>query len=146
MCSTPRISLVRMKLAVERQHALADVLGEVADPLEIVGHAQRADDLPQIDRHRLAAGDGEDRLLLDLRAAARRCSDRLATTRWAQVGVAARQRLDRVGDLLLGKPAHLRHHAGELLQIDVEGLGGVFGHYHLSRPGCAIRAISRSGR
>ena len=27
---------------------------------------QRADDLAQIVRHRLAAGDGEDRLLLDL--------------------------------------------------------------------------------
>ena len=61
------------------------------------------------------------------------------------VGVAARQRVDRVGDLLLGEPAHLGDHAGELLQVGVEGLGGVFGHYH-----CVVlagdRAISRSGR
>ena len=31
------------------------------------------------------------------------------------------------GDLLLGEAAHLGDHAGEVLQVDVEGLGGVFG-------------------
>ena len=58
--------LGRREFAVERDHALGDVLGEIADALEIVGEPQRADDLAQIDRHRLAAGDGEDRLFLDL--------------------------------------------------------------------------------
>ena len=46
-------------------------------------------------------------------------------------GVAAGQRLDRVGDLALGEAAHLRDLAGELLQIAVEGLGGVFVHHGL---------------
>ena len=132
--------LGRMKLAVERQHPLADVLGEVADPLEVVGHAQRTDDFPQIDRHRLPAGDRQHRPLLDLRL--QRVDAGIAGHgALGAVGVAARQRVDRVGDLLLCKPAHLRHHPGELLEVDVEGLCGVFGHYHLSRPGWANRAI-----
>ena len=46
--------------------ALGDVLGEVADALEIVGDVDRGHDLAQILRHRLAAGDHADRLLLDL--------------------------------------------------------------------------------
>ena len=53
-----------------------------------------------------------------------------AITRWASVGVALGERVDRIGDLLLGKAAHLGDHAGELLQVDVEGLDGVFGHRH----------------
>jgi hypothetical protein len=61
-----------MKLAVERQHALADVLGEIADPLEVVGDPQRPDDLPQVDRHRLAARDGAARPFPHLVLTARR--------------------------------------------------------------------------
>ena len=51
--------LLRIELAVEHHHALGDVLGQVADPLEVVGDAERADDVAQIHRHRLAPGDGE---------------------------------------------------------------------------------------
>ena len=51
-----------------------------------------------------------------------------AITLLRELGVAARQRIDGVGDLLLGEAAHLGDHAGELLQIDVEGLGDMFGH------------------
>ena len=58
--------LGRREFAVERDHALGDVLGEIADALQIVGEPQRADDFAQIDRHRLAAGDGQHRLFLDL--------------------------------------------------------------------------------
>jgi len=58
--------LLRPEVAFERADALGDVLGEIADALEIVGHAQRADDLAQVDRHRLAPRDGEDGLFLDL--------------------------------------------------------------------------------
>ncbi len=50
----------------ERDHALGDVLGKIADTLQIVGEPQGAHDLAQVDRHRLATGDGEDRLFLDL--------------------------------------------------------------------------------
>jgi hypothetical protein len=42
-----------------------------------------------------------------------------------QLGVAPGERVDRLGDLLLGKPAHLGDHAGEVLQVDVEGFRGV---------------------
>ena len=46
--------------------ALGDVLAEVADALEVVGDADGRDDLAQVQRHRLAPGDGEDGPLLDL--------------------------------------------------------------------------------
>ena len=42
-----------------------------------------------------------------------------------ELGVALGQRIDRFGDLLFGNPAHLGDHAGEILQVDVEGLRGV---------------------
>ena len=61
-----RRSRAAPRFDADLQRALGDVLGEVADPLEVAGDADRADDLAQIDRHRLAPGDGEDRLLLDL--------------------------------------------------------------------------------
>ena len=46
-----------------------------------------------------------------------------------QAGVALDQRIDGIGDLLLGEAAHLGDLAGNVLQIGVEGLGGVFGHH-----------------
>ena len=144
MCSTPRMSLCGWKSPLQREHALADILGKVADALQVVGDAQRADDLAQVDRHRLAPRDGQHGLFLDL--ALQRVDRRIgADDRCAQIGVASRQRIDRVGDLLFGKPAHLGDHAGDLLQVDVEGLGGVFVHHgrHPCRRSCAI---SRSGR
>ena len=66
MCSTPRISFCGGNSAWQRDHPLGDILGEIADPLEIVGDPQRADDIAQIDRHRLPPGDGQHRLFLDL--------------------------------------------------------------------------------
>ena len=42
-----------------------------------------------------------------------------------QRAVALGQRIDGVGDLLLGEPAHFRDHAREVLQIAVEGFGRV---------------------
>ena len=46
--------------------ALADVLRQIANALEVVGNAQHGDDRPQIDGHRLPQCDGLDRLFLDL--------------------------------------------------------------------------------
>ena len=43
------------RLAADLERTLGDVLGEIADAFEIAGDADRADDLAQIDRHRLAA-------------------------------------------------------------------------------------------
>ena len=118
-------------------HALGDVLGEVADPLQIVRDAQRAHDLAQIDRHRLTARDGEHRTLLDL--ALERIDGRIERDDvLSEPAVALRQRIDRVGDLLFGKPAHLGHHAGQVLQVDVEGFRGVMVSHD--------SVLSRSGR
>ena len=77
---------------------------------------QRADDLAQIDRHRLAAGDGEHRLFLDLAlqrvdigvGCVMRCASALSRLASAST---------RIGDLLFGQPAHLGDHAREVLQI-----------------------------
>ena len=94
--------------------------------------AQRAHDLAQVDRHRLAARDGENRTLLDL--ALERIDGRIERDdALGKPAVALGERIDRVGDLLFGKPAHLGHHAGQVLQIDVEGFRGVmFSHDFLS--------------
>ncbi len=56
-----------------------------------------------------------------------------------KLGVAVEQRLHGVGDLLFRKPAHFGDPAGDLLQIGVEGAGGMvdsrggFGHGALPR-------------
>ncbi len=44
--------------------ALGDALAHVADALEIAGHAQRADDFAQVDRHRLALGNHHEDMLV----------------------------------------------------------------------------------
>ena len=51
-----------------------------------------------------------------------------------QRGVALGERIDRLGDLLFGEPAHLGDHAGEILQVAVEGLRGVFDHAMVTCP------------
>jgi hypothetical protein len=58
-----------------------------------------------------------------------------------EIDVAAGERLNGVGDLALGEPAHLRDLAGQFLEIGVERLGGVFVHHGLS-----LSAVSRTGR
>ena len=139
MCSTPRMSFCGEKSLVERDHPLADVLGMVADALEVVADAHGADDLAQIDRHRLAAGDGQNRLLLDLvlQGVDRRIPGDDA---FRELDIALDQRTDGIGDLLLHEAAHLGDPARDLLQVGVERLGrvvdsdGVFGHDHPKRP------------
>ena len=62
-------------------------------------------------------------------------------------GVALGQRVDRIGDLLLGQAAHLGDHAREILQVAVECLDGVFGHGRHPRTGLRLAsALSRSAR
>jgi hypothetical protein len=137
--------LRRRKLAVERNHALGDVLGQVADAFKIIRKTQGADNFAQIDRHRLAARDGEHRLFFDF---ALQCIDVRVPRGYAlrQRGIALRQGIDRLRDLFLGKTAHLGNHACEILQVRVERLHGVVGHrVHLSlmyvgRRSCASRS------
>ena len=110
------------------ERALGDVLGEVADPLEVAGDADRADDLAQIDRHRLAARDGQDRLLLDLalqRVEPRVGGDDLVGER--RVGLA--QRVHRVDHHLLGDAAHLGDPPLEGVEFLVVGPYGVIDHW-----------------
>ncbi len=129
-----------MQVEVERDNALGDMLGVVADPLEVVADAHRADDLAQIDRHRLPPRNGQDRLFLDLML---HCVDgRIGGDHpLRHVHVAFHQRVDGVGDLPFRESAHLSDLAGDILQIAVEGLdsvvysGGHVGHGgHPKRP------------
>ena len=123
----PADQLQRGVFTIQVEHALADILGKVADPLDLVGNAQRTDHIAQVHRHRLAAGDGEDGALLDV--ALQGIDLRVGRDQFAgQRGVAPRQRLHAIGNLPLRKAPHFRKHAVEVLQIGVEGLGDMFCH------------------
>jgi hypothetical protein len=116
-------------VAAHGDHPLADILRQVADPLEVVGDAQHRDERAQIDGHRLAERNGRDGFFFDLplqRVDRRVGGDDLAR----QTDVAPRQRVDRVRDLLLGEPAHLRDHLRELDEVGIEDSGGVLGDVH----------------
>ena len=106
---------------------------------------QRTNDVAQVDCHRLAAGDGQHGLVLDLALqsidAGISRDDALGA-----VAIASCKRGDGVRDLLLGKTAHLRDHAGDLLQVGVEGLGGVFSALSFSSSRWRAGDVSRSGR
>src|SRR5262249_16070895 len=80
-------------------HALGDVLGEIADALEVVGEPQRRHDVAQIDRHGLTPRDGQDRLLLDLALQLVRV-DVDGTVALGQSGVALGEGADAVSHLL----------------------------------------------
>ena len=87
------------------------MLGVVADALEIVADPHGADDFPQIDRHRLAARDGQNRFLLDLvlHGIDLRIDGDGAL---AELDVAVDQRLHGVGDLLLRQARPFRRPCG----------------------------------
>ena len=53
-------------LALDQRHALGDVLGIIADPLDHAGDLQRGDDIAQVAIDQLARGDDPDRQRLDL--------------------------------------------------------------------------------
>ncbi len=116
--------LLRIEIAVERHDALADVLGVIADALKVVADAHGADAFAQIHRHRLPPRDGENGFLLDfaLHGVDQRIGGDHAL---AEFEIAVDKRLHRIGDLPLGKAAHLGDLAGDLLQVGIEGLGGV---------------------
>ncbi len=107
--------------------ALGDVLGEIADPFEIGGNAQRADDLAQVDGDRLAAGDDRDGFLLD-RALQRVEPGVGGDDLLRQFGVHAGQRVHGVGEHLFGDAAHFGNMAAEQFKLGVEGFDGVFDH------------------
>ena len=114
-----------MKVAVERGHPLAHVLGEIADPLEIGCDPHGADDLAQVHRHRLAPRDGQHRAFLDhvLQAVDLGVGGDHAL---AERHVAAHQRIDGFDDHAFDQATHFRDQPGQFLQIAVERLGGMF--------------------
>ena len=124
-----------------RQRALGDVLGEVADALQIAGDLQHRHDVAQVVGHGLAPGDHQDGLLLQVAleqvdvAVAGDC-------RLGELGIAPLQRVEALRQQPLGQAAHLRDLLVELLQLLVEGLDGVLVHgvplgwHQPERPGC----------
>ncbi len=111
-----------MQILIEGDNALANMLGVIADPLQIIAHPHGADDLAQVDGHRLPARDCQDRFFLDLvlhRVDGRIGGDHLL----GEIGIALDQSAGGVHDLPLGHAAHLRDFAGDVLQVDVESLG-----------------------
>ena len=124
------------RLEADLQRTLGDVLGQIADPLQIAGDADRADDFAQVDRHRLPAGDGQNRLLLDLalqRVEAGIGPHDLMGER--HVGLA--QRVHRVDHHFLGDAAHLGDAPLEQIELFVVGFDGMIDHgsYSLSQTG-----------
>ena len=122
----PAQHAARHVLAVERDHALADVLCEIANAFEIVGDPKHADDLAQVHGHGLARRDGGDGLALDF--ALPRIYIGIGIDHPLAAGaIALDQRIDGLDDLPFRQSAHLRDHAGELLEIGVKSLDRVFG-------------------
>ena len=108
--------------------ALGDVLGEIADPLEIAGDANGADDLAQVDRHRLAARDRQDRLLLDL--ALQHVESRIGRDDlMGERRVGGGERIHGVDHHFLGDAAHLGDSTLEQVEILVVGSDGMLIHH-----------------
>ena len=114
-------------MGADLDRALGDVLGEIADPLEVAGDADGADQFAQIDRHRLTASNGPDRKILDL---ALHCIQ-------ADVGrddlmrkhrVGARERIHGLDHHLLGDAAHFGDQALDRIEFPVVGFDGVVVH------------------
>ena len=116
-------------IAAHGDDPLADVLRQVADPLEVVGDAQHRHQRAQIDRHRLSQRDRRNGLVLDLslQIVDRRVGGNDPSRK---TDVAPSQSVDRVGNLLLGEAAHLRDHLRELDKVGVEDARGVVGNVH----------------
>ena len=112
--------LLRLELPGDGEGALGDVLGEIADALDVARDADRRDRLAQVDGERLAPRDGQDRVLLDLpleHVEAGVGGDH----RLRQRRVAAHERSDRIDEHLLGDAAHLGDAAAQVLQLEIVG-------------------------
>ena len=123
----PDISGLGCDSSAMASDALGDVLGQVADALQVAGDAQRGHDVAQVVGHRLAARDHGDHLLLDL---ALELVD-LAVAHHDLLGelrVAALQRIERLAEQLLGEAAHLRDLLVEQRQLFLVRFYGVLVH------------------
>ena len=112
----------------QRDRALGDIGGIVADPLEVAADLQRGDDLAQIARHRLAQRQQPDRQIVEI---AFELVDLVVAFDHPrrELAVALRHGLDRGGELAFGQPAHLDDHLVEPAQLFVVALDDVFGSH-----------------
>ena len=112
----------------QRDRALGDIGGVIADAFEIAADLQRGNDLAQIARHRLAQRQEADRQIVDV-------AFELVDLRIAfddpdgAIAVAFDDNLDRGGQLALRQPAHFDDHVVEALQLLVVALDDVFGSH-----------------
>ncbi len=134
-------------LLQDGEGALGEVLGKVADALEIVGDAERGDDLPEVGGHGLPARDGGDRLLLEV---VLEVVDRLVggDDLLGDADVAVLQGEGGEFHRARGAHAHIEHDGGQFLEVVVEGCDGVRSHAALLRVRageCGARASARRG-
>jgi len=111
---------------------LRDVLGEVADTLEVGGDLQRRGDEPEVARGRLMQREELDREIVDLDVEPVHhvvaCDGRLC-----EVAIARREGAHGLRDLVLHEPAHLEHARSQLLELQLVRPVGVQPH-HPNRP------------
>src|SRR5262249_30023311 len=123
----------RYVFAIDGNDPLADILGKIADALDLIRNPQDPDNLPKVASDWLPACNGFNRPFLDIALHGVDCrvggDDALCRSAFAR-----RQRLDRLGNLPLGQPAHLGDCPPELLQISVEDFGGMSGMNHVAGP------------
>ena len=107
--------------SLEQRHALGDILGIVADPLDHAGDLQRGDDVAQVAGHRRAQRDQLDGapLGLDLeRVELLVVLDDLG----GAVEVALHQAAHRLADRMFGQAAHLADERAQPVEVLVERL------------------------
>ena len=137
MCLRPTIARGTRGFGPELDRALGDILGEIADPLEVAGDADGADQLPEVDRHGLASGDRHHGEILDL--ALQRVETGIGRDdlmRKHRVGVG--ERVHGLDHHLLGDAAHFGDQPLERVELPVVGLDGMFDH--------SVCSLSRTGR
>ena len=127
MCWTPTTIFCGWNWPAIGERPLGDVLGEVADALDVARDADRRDRLAQVDRQRLAAGDHQDRVLLDLPL--QHVEPRVGRDDGlGERRIAAHERADGVDEHLLGDAAHLGDAAAQVLKLGVVGADDMFRH------------------
>ena len=116
----------------QRDRALGDVGGVVADAFEVAADLQRGENLAQVARHRLAQRQQPDRQIVEL---ALELVDLGVAFDDAggERAVALGDRIDRRGELAFGEPAHLDDHVVEPAQLLVVAFDDVFG-WHRDLP------------
>ena len=113
------------RFGADLDRALGDVLGEIADPLEIAGDPDGADQLAQVDRHRLAARDGHHREILDL--ALQRVEPRIGRDHLLREAcVRGGERVHGVDHHFFRDAAHLGDPALERVEFLVVGFDGMY--------------------